>query len=121
MADQLSFTEWLNEEMRKRKMSQAELARKSGLGRSVINKMVNRMIKRPDPSTYVAIAKALDVSPVTVFRIAGILPPDPDLPILEEYKTVLINLSPERRREGLELIKTLAEFDKTAKGSSSQE
>ena len=112
MAEETSFAEWLTDQLRKQRMTQKQLADKAGLGKSTINKLVNRMIMRPDPSTYVAIAKALDKSPITVLRIAGILPPDPELPELEDYKTVLSRLSPKTREIGLDLIRKLAEHEK---------
>jgi transcriptional regulator with XRE-family HTH domain len=108
MAEEISFADWLTEQLHYKHMTQKDLADKAGLGKSTINKLVNRKIMRPDPRTYVAIAKALDISPITVFRIAGILPPDVELPELEDYKVVISGLSPEARITGLELLRALA-------------
>ena len=107
MTDELSFSDWLSDKLHEHKMTQKDLAVKSGLGKSAINKLVRRMVKRPDPQTYVAIAKALDVSPITVLRIAGILPPDPDFPELEDLKSYLSQLSPYHRKLAVELVKTV--------------
>ncbi len=119
MTEDMSFADWLTEQLHKRKMTQKDLADKAGVGKSAINKIARRMVMRPDPRTYVAIAKALDVSPITVLRIAGILPPDPELPELEDYKIILARLSPETRQIGLELIKTVARCEKQQKTAES--
>ena len=115
MTEVISFAEWLTDQLREQRMTQKQLADKAGLGKSTINKLVNRMIMRPDPRTYVAIAKALDKSPITVLRIAGILPPDLEIPELEEYKFVISGLSPDARITGLELLRALARCEKSTK------
>lgn len=119
MTDVISFADWLNEKLREHNLSQAGLARKAGLHKSVINKLSRSIVIKPDAATYVAIAKALDISPITVLRIAGILPPDPELPELEDYKIILARLSPETRKMGLELIKTVARCEKQQKTAES--
>ena len=112
MAEETSFAEWLADILRDKKITQKQLADRAGLGKSTINKLVNRMIMRPDARTYVAIAKALEKSPITVLCIAGILDPDPELPELEEYRVVLSRMSPKNRELGLKLIRQLAEEEK---------
>jgi len=112
MTEDMSFADWLTEQLHKRKMTQKDLADKAGVGKSAINKIARRMVMRPDPRTYVAIAKALEVSPITVLRIAGILPPDPDYPELEDLKAVLAPLSFEQRNLALDLIRTVARHSK---------
>lgn len=115
MSKETSFADWLSDQLRDRHLTQKELADKAGLGKSTINKLVNRKIMRPDPATYVAIAKALDLSPITVFQAAGFLPLDLVIPELEEFKVVLSELSPEARKTGLELLREFAKYAKSAK------
>jgi transcriptional regulator with XRE-family HTH domain len=112
MTDEISFADWLTDQMRKQHLTQKQLADKAALGKSTINKLVKRMIMRPDARTYVAIAKALDKSPITVLRIAGILPPEPEIPELDDYREVLSRMSPKTREIGLEMMRALAERDK---------
>ena len=119
MSNGISFADWLNEKLRERNLTQAGLARKAGLNKSVINKLSRSIVIKPDAATFVAIAKALDVSPITVLRIAEILPPDPELPELEDYKIILAQLSHEMRQIGLELIKTVARCEKQQKVAGS--
>ena len=52
----------INEAMEKRDMTQADLARKSGLTTANIAYLVNGKTKDPRLSSVIAIAKALDVS-----------------------------------------------------------
>jgi transcriptional regulator with XRE-family HTH domain len=117
MVDNISFVDWLNEQMRIKNLSQAELARKAGLHRSMINKLSRGIVIRPDITTYVAIAKALDVSPATVLCIAGFISPDPDLPELEEYKYILKDMSTEKRLLGLDILRTIAASQYSFKGT----
>lgn len=71
-----NFGFWLQQEREKIGLSQAELARLSGLNRAVISKVENNA-SDPTPETLSAIARALRLPPETVFRIAGLLPPVP--------------------------------------------
>ena len=70
------FSEWLNSELNKRGMSQADLARITGLTRGGISNLVNQ-VREPDPKTLTAIAEAWGLDEVSVFRIAGLLPAKP--------------------------------------------
>ena len=60
--------------MKKRDWSQADLARASGLNRQSVSDYINQRRTNPDPNALVAIAKGLNLSPITVFRKAGLLP-----------------------------------------------
>ena len=117
MVDDFTFVDWLNEQMQKRNLSQAELARMAGLHKSVINKLSRGIVIRPEITTYIAIARALEVAPVTVFCIAGFITPDPDLPELEEYKNVLKEMSTEKRLLGLDILRTIAASEDPLKGA----
>ncbi len=115
MSDGITFAGWLKEKLHERNLSQSGLARKAGLSKSVINKLSRGIVIKPDTATFVAIANALDVSPITVFHIAGILPPDPEHSELEDFKFILARLTPETRQIGLELIKALERHEKQKK------
>jgi transcriptional regulator with XRE-family HTH domain len=73
-----NFIDWLLIEMGRRKWSQADLARESGLTRQSISDYVNRRRTNPEPGALVSIANALGVDPILVFRKAGLLPPGPE-------------------------------------------
>jgi len=68
------FSDWLLKELSKREWSQADLARASGLNRQSISDYINRRRTNPEPDALVAIAHGLNISPITLFRQAGLLP-----------------------------------------------
>ena len=87
------FGVWLQEELDKRDLKQADLARMSGLKRATINRYVNQIRTTPDPDALKAIARALGYKPEDVFRIIGILPPEPDFdPLLEKANYQLAHM-----------------------------
>jgi transcriptional regulator with XRE-family HTH domain len=112
MGDNLSFSEWLSDQMDQRGWSQSDLASAAGVGRAAINKIVNQSINRPDPETLLAIARALKMSPVTLFRIAGLLPPEPEVEKWDDFKTVLEQISEKGREELLVIAQVKLEFEK---------
>lgn len=75
MSNQLSV--WIQVELKERGWSQYELARRSGLSRSLISKTVANKI--PASANFaVSIAHAFGVTPEKTLRLAGILPPLPE-------------------------------------------
>lgn len=110
MVNDISFSDWLNEQMRREKWSQADLARAAGIGPSTVYKMLNSKSKRPDPESCLGIARALDISPVTVFRAAKLLPADPEFPELDDLKFVVAQLPGQARQEILAIAKVILEF-----------
>jgi transcriptional regulator with XRE-family HTH domain len=71
-----NFSEWLAKEMEKREWTQSDLARKADINRQVISTYINRKRAKPDEEVLSAIARAFKMPPETVFRAAGLLPPD---------------------------------------------
>lgn len=70
------FREWLEMQLKKRDWQPADLARRAGLGNSTITRILNDT-RRAGPEVCVAIARALGERPEMVFRLAGLLPPEP--------------------------------------------
>ncbi len=112
MADELFFMEWLNEQLRQRGWTQGELARRCGLSRSGVNKNLRNLAQKPSPETCNAIARALNLAPITVFRAAGWLPEDQDLPELDELREKFSKLSPNGRQQLIARADVLLEFEK---------
>lgn len=67
------FGEWLDREIMNRGWSQSEVARRGVVSASAIQQVVAG-ITRPGPKVCRAIAKAFEMSPDEVFRLAGLLP-----------------------------------------------
>jgi len=117
MADDNILGDWLIEQLDALGLSQAEFARRAGVHKSVINKICCRLVVKPDITTYAAIAKALDVPLVTVLRKAGFVPPNLELPELDDFVHVIRKMSPEQRALGLDLLRTVLESGSQRKGA----
>lgn len=97
--DRISFGQWLQTEREKRGWSQSDLARYSGLHRQIINKTENG-VSMPAVETYVSLARAFNISPVALFRKAGLLPDIPGSHArLEDWEYLLTQLPPEEQEE----------------------
>lgn len=94
----LDFGQWIQKERANRNWSQSDLSRYSGLHRAVISKIESGT--KPMPETLVALAQAFKISPITIFRVAGLLPPGPDDKInFEDWQYLLEKMTPEEREE----------------------
>ena len=69
------FKDWIQDEMRKRNWSQAELARRADVARSGINMLITQE-RQPGLELCLAIAEAFDIHPIYVLQKAGIIPED---------------------------------------------
>lgn len=99
------FSEWLVDELRKRGMTQADLARASGISRGGISNLINQ-VRNPDAETCLAISRALNLPPETVFRAAGLLPPvSPAIALSEEVMYLLQKLPVEEQERFLALLR----------------
>jgi transcriptional regulator with XRE-family HTH domain len=88
------FSKWLLQQIQERGWSQADLAKSAGLTRAAISDYINKKRTKPDPEALVAIANAFQISPIHVFRVAGLLPPGPaDDITVEDWKEILSRLS----------------------------
>ena len=76
--DKIKFGLWLQTEREKRGLSQAELARLSGLDRQLINKTESG-VSIPATKTFVALANALNYDIEYVLERADLTPPKTDL------------------------------------------
>lgn len=90
-------------------MSQADLARKSNLTTGGISNLINQ-VRKPNPETCIAIARALNIPPEIIFRKAGILQTDKEKDELtEEAEFLLAQLPDFQRRQAVDFIRFLAE------------
>ena len=91
--DKINFGQWLQSEREKRDLSQSDLARITGLHRQIINKTENG-VSMPAVETYLALAKAFGISPVSIFRKAGLLPEGGDNTNFDDWQHLLTQLTP---------------------------
>lgn len=119
--DNFEFGQWLQKERTKRGWSQSDLSRYSGLHRAVISKIESGT--RPMPETLVALAQAFKISPVSIFRKAGLLPPGPDDKInFEDWQHLLEKMTDAEREEfwrfGMMKLEMRQEKEKAARAGS---
>ena len=69
------FPDWLMKELKSRDMTQSDLSRLAGLGSGTISNIMNGT-RKVGQDTLVKIAHALKLPSETVFRAAGLLPPE---------------------------------------------
>lgn len=74
ISSMFDFPDWLQKEMDKRGISQKELANLGEISPPQVSKILNRQ-SPAGPEAALGIARALKLDPVTVFRMAGLLPP----------------------------------------------
>lgn len=98
------FSNWLFEQMNLRGWSQADLSRASGLNRQVISNYINIRRTNPEPDALIAIATAFKISPITVFRKAGLLPEGGDQISFEDWQHLIAQLTEEEQEEMREII-----------------
>lgn len=94
------FIDWLRKEMERREWSQSELARRSKLSPAQITRLLNGE-RGVGEAGLTAIAHALKLPPETVFRAAGILPPQtPENELIQQISYIAKDL-PADEQEGL--------------------
>ncbi|MFZ5856737.1 MAG: helix-turn-helix domain-containing protein [Chloroflexota bacterium] len=98
------FNDWLLNQMQQKEWSQADLARHSGLTKGAISKYINGRI--PDEAAIRKIARALKISPETVFRAAGLLPPQsPETELINQISHLTSELPEQEQQDILEFVK----------------
>jgi len=96
-----NFSAWLEDELSARNWRPADLAKQAGLPQATISNILNGN-REVGHKVAVLIADALELSPVYVFRRAGLLPPEENAPsdfTYEEIKEIMNSLPPAERRE----------------------
>jgi transcriptional regulator with XRE-family HTH domain len=70
------FSQWLRDELAKKGLVQADIARRAGLSPSQVSRIINAR-SAPSQDALASIARSLRLPPEEVFRRAGLLPPIP--------------------------------------------
>jgi len=95
------FSHWLMHEMNKRELSQADLARASGLTRQAISYYLAGKSKQPDEIALQQIARAFKISVEEIYRAAGILPPVTESSARSRQVEHLLSQLPPEEYEGM--------------------
>ena len=116
----IQFSDWLNDQMQQRDWSQSDFARATGLSRQVISYYLSGNSKSPDENALQKIAHALKISPITVFRKAGLLPEGPeDKIIFDDWAYLLSQLEPSEQEEVRQIVELKIERRKKQEGLKS--
>ncbi len=115
--DKINFGHWLQAEREKRDWSQSDLARITGLHRQIINKTENG-VSMPAVETYLALANAFNISPITIFRKAGLLPEGGEVTSFEDWKFLIGQLAPEEEDEIRKIVEMKIERRQKAEQSA---
>ncbi len=94
----IAFADWLEGEMGRRRISQAELARRGGISQAAVSLVLKRKRQAGRDLCY-AVAAAFEMDEEEVMRLAGLLPkrrkPEP----IEEHITREVQKLNRRRQE----------------------
>lgn len=100
------FPRWLEKEREAREWSQSDLARHANISRQAVSDYENRKRKYYDEAVLTKIARAFKLPPETVFRAAGLLPPQsPENEIIEQITHLTQELPKYEQQDILEFVK----------------
>jgi len=102
------FVDWLKLEMKKQNLSQAELARRSGVTRSSINGVLTQS-RGIGVDLLQDIAKGLKVPIETVYRKVGLLPEKPHDETIERIDYLISTLRPDQQNQVMNFVRFLTE------------
>jgi len=100
-----TFGEWLKATLEDKGWTQGELGRRSGVSRGAISNIISKR-RLPSPESCVNFAKAFNIPPETVLRMAGYLPEiDADSATTRKILEYARRLPEEDRKQILEFMK----------------
>ena len=103
------FIGWLAKELDQRSWTQADLARSAGVSRAQVSRVLSGM-SSPGKAFCRQIARAMHITPETVFREAGLLPPEPkETKRSREAQQLFGDLSDQQQETMLAIMRTLIE------------
>lgn len=103
------LAEYLNREMRERRLSQHALAQGAGVATSTINRILAG--KPADPETLQGIALYLKIPPEYLYRLAGMLPQEEELrhEVVQLIEHLFAKLPQSDQEEILDIIRIKVE------------
>jgi len=102
----MNFSEWLVSELEKRGWSRSEAARRGNISPSMFDKVINGYAK-PGVKFLDGVAQAFDISPINVYRKAGLLPTDSteNKVNFEDWKELIEGLNKDDQEDILVMIR----------------
>lgn len=96
---------WLMKEMKSRSWTQAELARRAGVSRTAIGDVISGK-RNMGKDLAQLVAEAFKIPVVEVYRVAGILPPEPtENKIIKQISYLTSDLPEAEQQDILEFVK----------------
>lgn len=120
MSDRFTFALWMQSEREKRGWSQSDLSRYSGLHRAIISK-IETNVSTPSIETFISLAQAFKISPITIIRKAGLLPDENENTNFEDWRHLLTQLTPDEEEEMRQIIELKIERRQKANKSTRAE
>jgi transcriptional regulator with XRE-family HTH domain len=112
-----NFGDWLLQELEKRDWSQSDLVKNAGISRGTLSNIIsgNRGVGF---DSLLAIAHAFKISPISIFRKAGILPEGGDEASFADYNHLLSQLTTEEQEEIRQIMEMKIERRQKAEQSA---
>ncbi len=112
-----NFGDWLLKELENRNWSQSDLVKAAGISRGTLSNIISGT-RGIGEKSLIAIANALNISPITLFRKAGLLPEAGELVAFDDWQHLLAQLSPEEQEEMRQIAVMKIERNRKAEKSS---
>ena len=112
-----NFGDWLLKEIEKRNWSQSDLVKAAGISRGTLSNIISGA-RGTGEKSLISIANALNISPITIFRKAGILPEVEEQTSMDDWQNLLAQLSPEEQEEMRQIAVMKIERNRKAEKSS---
>ncbi len=112
-----NFGDWLLKELEHRNWSQSDLVKAAGISRGTLSNIISGT-RGIGEKSLIAIANALNISPITLFRKAGLLPEAGELVAFDDWQHLLAQLSHEEQEEMRQIAVMKIERNRKAEKSS---
>lgn len=113
----MELKDWIDQEIKQKNWSRRELARRTGLSTSLVQKILKGE-RNPSTEFCIKVAQALGESPEKLLRMAGILPEIlEDETLVNEVVELLRTLTPDQKMEALKYVRYLVRESKKGQDS----
>jgi transcriptional regulator with XRE-family HTH domain len=120
MTTNVDFGEWLQRELDRKKMKPVDLAKASGVDKTIISRALSGE-RMPKPESLSAIADGLGIPPIRIFEAAGYIPTSTkDTKEKDEFDYLFERLTPQQRKEIIEWMRFKTERDERGEKTSSR-
>ena len=94
----IDFPEWLQQQLDAKNWRVTDLANNAHISAAAVSRILNSQ-RNADTNTLLSFAEALNISPITIFRKAGLLPEGGDHASFEDWQYLIKQLTPDEEEE----------------------